>query len=102
MKIINYIQQNYLAFWISLIYVALGGVVACSLYPEDPLHGSWFKWGFLFTLPVNIIGFAHRLAIGKEYYPVVIIQVIIFVPTFILVAKLIAKKRNKNKNSTIK
>ena len=30
MKIINYIKQNTLAFWISLFYVALGGVVAAK------------------------------------------------------------------------
>ena len=95
MKILNYIRENNLAFGISLIYVILGGIVACSIYPDDPLHGSWFKWGFLITLPVNIFSFAHRLGIQRDYYPVIIIQLIIFIPTFIIISKILARKNNK-------
>lgn len=96
-KIIQYINQNRLAFWISLIYVILGGVVACSMYPDDPLYtgwGIWF-WGWLITFPVNLISSAYRFSIGKEYYPVLIIQLVIFIPTFILISKIITKKNKK-------
>jgi len=68
MKVIAYIKQNSLASWISLFYVALGGIVACSIYPDDPLNGNWWFWGWIFTLPVNFISFAFRYTgdIGKH------------------------------------
>lgn len=94
MKILTYIKQNQLAFWIAFIYVALSGVVACSLYPEDPLNGNWWFFGWLITLPTNIISSTYRFTGGEEYYPVLIIQAIIFIPTFIILAKVMKKKNN--------
>lgn len=99
MKILNYIQQNKLALWISIVYVALGGVVACSIYPTDPLNGGWWFWGWLVTLPVNFISFAYRSTAAMDYFPVIIIQLIIFIPTFIIISRLIAKKRNKESDA---
>jgi hypothetical protein len=95
MKMANYIQQNRLAFWISLIYVVAGGVVASSLYPDDPLNGNWWFWGWLITLPTNVISSTYRFMGGTEYYPVLIIQFLIFIPTFIGVSRLIAKRNKK-------
>jgi hypothetical protein len=56
MKILNYIKQNAFAFIISLLYVTFGGIVACSMYPDDPLNGDWWIFGWLATFPVNIFG----------------------------------------------
>jgi hypothetical protein len=98
MKIINYIKQNSLASWISFAYVTLGGIVACSLYPDDPLNGGWWFWGWLITLPVNIISFAYRSTASQNYFPVLVIQLIMLIPTFIIVSRLIAK-RNKNRST---
>lgn len=100
MKIINYIKENNLAFWISIIYVTLGGIVACSLYPDDPLNGSWWFWGWLVTLPTNLISSTYRFMGGTEYYPVLIIQIVIFIPTFLIISRIISKK-NKNSSSKI-
>jgi hypothetical protein len=96
MKIINYIKQNTLAFWISLFYVALGGIVACSIYPDDPLNGNWWFIAWIITLPVNLISYSFRFTGDIGYFPVVIIQLVMFIPTFILISKIIAKKRNKS------
>jgi hypothetical protein len=95
MKILDYIKQNRLAFWISALYVTLGGVVACSLYPDDLLNGDWWFFGWIITLPVNIISTAYRATATTSYIPVIIIQCIMFIPTFILISKIIAKRRNK-------
>ena len=51
---------NKKAFWVSLFYVSLGGLVICSMYPGDPLNGEWFDYGFFLTYPVSILGFAMR------------------------------------------
>ena len=97
MKILSYIKQNNLAFWISIGYVTLGGLVACSLYPEDPLSGDWWFFGWVITFPVNIFSVTYRATIAKEYFPVVIIQIITLIPTFILISRLINKRRSKKK-----
>lgn len=92
MKIIDYIKQNLLSIWISLAYVSLGGIVACSLYPEDPLSGEWWFWGWIITLPVNLISTALRYTGDIGYTSVIIIQIIMLIPTFIILSRLITKK----------
>ena len=98
MKITSYIKQNFLAFWISFGYVTLGGLVTCSLYPDDALNGDWWFWGWLITLPVNIISFTYRSAASQNYLPVLILQMIMFIPTFIIISKLIARRNKNNTN----
>jgi hypothetical protein len=97
MKILNYIKQNRLAFWISIVYLALGGVVTYALYPSDPFYNDYFFIEWLLTLPVNIISFTYRFtATESNCIVVIIIQMIMFIPTFIIISRLMAK-RNKNK-----
>ena len=60
LKILRHYKEHKLIFWITAIYVALGGVVACSLYPTDELNGGWFFWGWVLTLPVTIILSGNR------------------------------------------
>lgn len=96
MRVFDYIKQNGLAFGISLIYVALGGVAACNLYPEDSLNWLFYPWIWLITFPVNFISFGYLATGGKEYSMVIIFQVIIFIPTFILISRIIAKIRNRS------
>jgi hypothetical protein len=95
MNIINYIKQNSLAFVISIFYVSLGGLVSCSLYPNDSLNGDWWFWGWIITLPVNFLSFALRFTSPISYTIVVIIQLAMFTPTFIVISNLISKKRSR-------
>lgn len=95
MKILDYIKQNSLALWISVLYVILGGIVACSLYPDDLLNGDWWFIGWIITLPVNIISIACRATATKSYFPVIVIQFAMLIPTFIVISKVITKRRNK-------
>ena len=96
MRLLNFYKQNIFAFWISLIYVSFGGIVACSLYPDDPLNGDWFKIGWLISLPVNFISFSYRMTTSADYFPVVIIQLIVFIPTFIILTRFIPKNKRYN------
>lgn len=90
---LNYLKQNSFALWISLVYVSLGGIVSCSLYPTDPLNGSWWFWGWIVTLPVNLISFAFRYTDDISYSSVIIIQAIMFIPTFKLFSLIVKKLR---------
>ena len=94
-KIIDCIKQNILAWWISFFYVGLGGVVACSMYPDEPLNGKWWDWGWVITLPVNFISFAFRYTGDITYVGVVIIQCIVLIPTFLLFARIIPKRKKQ-------
>lgn len=91
---LNYITQNIPAIVISVLYVIAGGVVACSIYPDDPLNGGWWIWGWLITLPVNLISFSFRYTGDIGYSGVIFIQCIMLIPTFLL-ASLITKRLKK-------
>ena len=93
MKINSFYRQNVFAFWTSLIYVFLGGLVACSLYPNDTLNGNWFIWGWMVTFPVNIFSCSYRMFASTDYFPVFIIQSIIFISTFYFISKLFEHSR---------
>ncbi len=95
MKILHYIQENRLAFWISLFYVILGGIAVCSTNPDDLLYSELLDWVWLITLPVNMISLAYDFTSGRNYFVIIIIQIVMFIPTFIIISKLIAIKRNK-------
>ena len=99
MKILNYIKQNRLAFFWALIYVTAGGVVAYASSPSDPFYNDYFFIEWFLTLPVNIISFTYRFTTNESNWIVVmIIQIIVFVPTFIIISKLMSRK-NKNKST---
>ena len=93
MTSLHYIKDNSTAIGISLIYVLLGGIVACSLYPDDPLNGDWWFFGWIITFPVNIVSCSFRGFGSTDYLPVIIIQTLMFIPTFILIQRLLAKKK---------
>jgi hypothetical protein len=95
MKLLDFYKQNIVAFWTSLIYVVLGGIVACSLYPRDLLSGDWWFFGWLITFPVNFISCSYRMFVATDYYPVIIIQIIVFIPTFIILTRFIPKRQKK-------
>ena len=98
-KFKNYLRFNYKAFWFSFFYVTLGGIVVCNIYPNDPLNGRWIDWGFLITLPVNIISFGYCFTTkhGGQLYVVLIIQCLVFIPTFIITSLILSKFKRLKK-----
>ena len=95
----NYLKFNRTAFWFSFFYVVLGGIVVCNIYPNDPLNGRWIDWGFLITLPVNMISFGYCFTTkhGGQLYVVLIIQCLVFIPTFIITSFVISKFKRRKK-----
>ena len=59
----------------TVLYVVMGTLSVCSLYPHDTLaSGEWIIFPLLFTFPVSIISFGYRFFEAEILYPVFIIQ----------------------------
>ncbi|MGZ5304013.1 MAG: hypothetical protein ACXWDO_07885, partial [Bacteroidia bacterium] len=58
--------------------------------------GDWWFLGWIITLPVNIISFVYRSFVANDYFPVILIQVVIFIPTFIVLSRIIGKNNKNN------
>jgi hypothetical protein len=93
MKILKYIIDNRLSFWISLIYVCLSIISICSIYPDDMFYGNWAWIGIIITFPISIISFAFRFSRSDIIYPIFIIQGFFFIPTFVIMTNLINRIR---------
>lgn len=85
------ISNKKLAFQISLIYVSIGTLSVCSLYPKDYFYGDWSLYGLLFTFPVSIISFGYRYCDAESLLPIFFIQTIMFVITFLILSIFIKK-----------
>ena len=88
----GYFRKNEKALIITLIYVGLGTLSVCSVYPSDPFYGEWSLPGLLITFPVAVISFGYRYAEAHILYPVFIIQTIMLIPTFLFLTKIIKSK----------
>ena len=93
-KVTEFIENHKLAFWIAACYVGFGTFAVCSVYPADTFYGGWSMWGLVITLPVTIISFGYRFAEAHTIYPVFIIQLVMFLLTFLLLSSFIRKRRN--------
>jgi len=89
---LNYLLNRKLAFYIVLIYVGFGTLSVCSVYPADHFYGDWSVFGLLITFPISIVSFGNRYAESKLLFPVFIIQVVMFVLTFLILSKIIKGK----------
>ena len=49
-------------------------------------------FGLLITFPISIVSFGNRYAESKLLFPVFIIQVVMFVLTFLILSKIIKGK----------
>ncbi len=83
------------AFIITVIYVGLGTLSVCSVYPSDPFYGEWSLFGLIMTVPVTVISFSYRFAESKDLLPVFIIQTIMLMPTYLFVRFVILKDKKK-------
>jgi len=98
-KILSHINSNIAAFFISLIYVAIGTIAVCSIAGRDTLHGEWSLYALILTFPVSIVSFGYRFAETDYLIPVLIIQSVMFVLCYLLLARFIkrnAKQKTEN------
>ncbi|WP_177766300.1 hypothetical protein [Flavobacterium sp. I3-2] len=91
----EYLRNRKLAGFIAFLYVGLGTLSVCSIYPADPLYGNWSLYGLLISLPVSAVSFGYRFAESKIIYPVFIIQFAMFLLTFLILSVFIKPKKNK-------
>lgn len=87
----NLIANRKLAFLISLVYVSIGTLSVCSVYPGDYFYGDWSLYGLLLTLPVSILSFGYRYGDAESLFPICSIQLIMFAITFLIVRTFIRK-----------
>jgi hypothetical protein len=94
-RILLYFVKKQRALYISLAYYGLGTLSVSSVYPSDLFYGEWSVFGLLFTFPVSILSFGYRFMEKEPYYPVLIIQFVMFVVLFLFLS-LIPKKKKVN------
>lgn len=82
------------ALIISIIYVGIGTLAVCSIAGSDLLYGEWSLYALILTFPVTIISFGYRYAESNYLLPVLIIQLIMFLITFLTLSAFIKKKTN--------
>lgn len=92
-RIKNFIAARKLAFTIALAYVGLGTLSVCSVYPADLFYGEWAIWGLIIAFPISIISFGYRFTESQLLYPVFVIQAIMFLLTFLILAKMTKRKK---------
>lgn len=93
---ITFPRDRKLAFYIAFLYVGFGTLSVCSVYPADPFYGEWSLFGLLITFPVSIISFGYRYTEANLLYPVFIIQILMFILTFLILTTFIKKKKSNN------
>jgi len=78
------------------LYVIIGTITICSVYPKDFLYGEWSIYACLLTFPVSFISFAYRFAEADNLLPVFVIQFIVLIISLFIV-DLIVKQFIKKK-----
>ena len=89
----DYFRHRKRALKIALIYVGFATLTVCSVYPSDPFYGDWSLLGLIVTLPVSVISFGYRYADANTFYPVFIIQFVMFILTFLIVSTFVKDKK---------
>ena len=79
----SFIKYRKIELIISAIYVGIGTLAVCSIYPKDLFYGDWSLFVLIWTMPVIIFSLVYRYAEADNLIPVFIIQLIIFVFTFL-------------------
>ena len=79
----SFIKYRKIELIISAIYVGIGTLAVCSIYPKDLFYGDWSLFVLIWTMPVIIFSLVYRYAEADNLIPVFIIQLIMFVFTFL-------------------
>ena len=81
----SFIKSRKIELINSAIYVGIGTLAVCNVAGGDWLYGEWTIYALLITFPVTLISFGYRYAETDYLLPVLIIQFIMFVLTFLFV-----------------
>jgi len=91
----SFLKSRKIALIISAVYVGIGTLAVCSIYPKDLFYGDWSLITLLITFPVTIISFGYRYAEADSLLPVLIIQFVMFIFTFLFLSLFIKNKSKK-------
>lgn len=89
--ITSFLKSRKWALIISIVYVGTGTLAVCSAYGNDPLYGEWTSYAILVTFPVSILSFIWRYA-DPGIWPVLLIQLTMFLITFFILSLFIKSK----------
>jgi len=89
----SFLKSRRWAFIISILYVGIGTLAVCSAYGGDLLYGEWTLYALLFTFPVTFLSFIYRYAEPDFLLPVLIIQFMMFLLTFFILALFIKGRK---------
>lgn len=92
----SFLIRKKIALIISAIYVGVGTLAVCSIYPRDLFYGEWSLSALMLTFPVTMISFIYRYAEVDSLFPVLIIQFVMFVLMFLFLSVFIKGKEYKN------
>lgn len=87
-----FLRRRKKAFVFSIIYVGIGTLSVCSISGSDLFFGEWSLYALILTFPVTIISFGYRYAAPDYLIPVLIIQSIMFLITFSILAAIFKEK----------
>ena len=80
----QFLKSRKIELIISAIYVGIGTLAVCSIYPKDLFYGNWSLIVLLITFPVTIISFGYRYAEADSLLPVFMIQSVMFILTYLI------------------
>ena len=58
----SFIKYRKIELIISAIYVGIGTLAVCSIYPKDLFYGDWSLFVLIWTMPVIIFSLVYRYA----------------------------------------
>ncbi|MEI7802970.1 MAG: hypothetical protein WCI97_10020 [Bacteroidota bacterium] len=87
-------------FVLTFLYVGLGTLAVCSIYPNDFLYGDWSQWVLVITFPIDALSFGYRCMNRENLFFVFCIQTFMMAPTFIFLKRI--SKRNGNNSDYLK
>jgi len=80
----SFVKSRKIELILSALYVGAGTFAVCNIAGRDLFYGEWSEYILWITFPVTIISFGYRYAETDYLLPVLIIQFIMFVLTFLL------------------
>ena len=84
----SFLKSRRIELIISAIYVGAGTLAICNIAGGDLFYGEWADYVLSLTFPVTIISFGYRYAEADFLVPVLIIQFVMFILTFLFLCSI--------------
>ena len=84
----RFLKYRRIELIISAVYVGAGTLAVCNVAGRDLFYGDWVLYILSLTFPVTIISFGYRYAETDFLLPVLIIQFVMFILTFLFLCSI--------------